>query len=496
MSTERQLPIFAPDSARINGDATDVLFNLEINELGYVLANKPAKPFMSNSWYKPNIVTLFNSESIEASRRRLFGGSQGAIYMYDQKRKYWDDVSQPGTKYAGGGAGSAWSFTQFGDYVIAVNPADKPQRFQLGVDKKFKDLGGNPPKARYVVTWRDFVVLLGLTDSPNTIQWSGLNNAESWTVGKDNSDIQMFPDTGAVVGSSSHIDPIIFTEKATYWGQFNPASMMVFSFSRVKIGLGAVSNRSIVTLQDSVYLASSKGLYRVGVDGSVQNISLGAVENFIAKNITPFDRGDIQTIVDPLNYKIHWCLKLFNAKSRYDTILSFDYIRKNWSHKSLEFDGIVDYFPKGYTLDELDDYNKKLIAIEHPLDSRFWAFGARILVVLTNSLHGNLATLDALAVDNAYFETPLITGANGDIYLIRDVYLEANSRYTVQIGYKFESFEPITWSQPFETSRHAKINMVPVAGRYFKLRFKIIDGGDETVVTSYGYSLEERGKGI
>ena len=95
-----------------------------------------------------------------------------------------------------GGETDFWTFTQFGNYVIASNGVDQPQYYLMGTSTNFANLNaiqtaGTTPLFRVSGVVRDFLVVGNITNATNRIQWSGINDITAWT-GKqaDSQDLQ------------------------------------------------------------------------------------------------------------------------------------------------------------------------------------------------------------------------------------------------------------------------------------------------------------------
>ncbi|HEY9211814.1 MAG TPA: hypothetical protein VIQ29_03055 [Ancylobacter sp.] len=134
-----------------------------------------------------------------AGATRMFAGDASKLYLLSGST--WNDVSRTsGGAYAPGGD-NLWRFTQFGALAIAVNGVDAPQKFDLGVGTTWTALGGAPPVATFIATVRDFVVMGKIGSAPQRVQWSALDNTESWASSlTTQADLQELPDGGNVTG--------------------------------------------------------------------------------------------------------------------------------------------------------------------------------------------------------------------------------------------------------------------------------------------------------
>lgn len=104
-----------------------------------------------------------------------------------------------------------WTFTQFGNYVIASNGIDAPQYYLMGTSTNFADLSsiatsGTVPNFKVSGVVRDFLVTGNLTNNANRIQWSGINDISTWESGTKQSDLQDLPGSG---GQITHILSLI-----------------------------------------------------------------------------------------------------------------------------------------------------------------------------------------------------------------------------------------------------------------------------------------------
>ncbi|MEJ0071187.1 MAG: hypothetical protein WDO24_23340 [Pseudomonadota bacterium] len=78
-----------------------------------------------------------------------------------------------------------WRFEYFNGVVLATDFIDPIQAFTFGASTAFSDLGGSPPKARYMAAVRGFLALANTNDpvsgnAPQRVWWSGANNPANW----------------------------------------------------------------------------------------------------------------------------------------------------------------------------------------------------------------------------------------------------------------------------------------------------------------------------
>ena len=111
---------------------------------------------------------------------RVYAGDAGNIYRLSAQS--FDAIA---TGFTGTATQNVWNFANYGpERLLATNFMNAIQKIVHGTS--IGALGGSPPRAKYIQTVRDFVVLGWIndgTDRPNRVQWSGYNDSEFWEAG-------------------------------------------------------------------------------------------------------------------------------------------------------------------------------------------------------------------------------------------------------------------------------------------------------------------------
>ena len=184
----------------------------------------------------------------------------------------WADVKKVGG-YTTGDT-DTWNFTRWGEQVLATNFADAIQEYTLGTSSVFADLAASAPKARYIATTNDFVLVGNTFDAtdgnvPYRVRWCAIGDPTDWTVSAttqaDYQDLESaYGDVQGVVGGSYGA---VFQEKAisrlTYIG--SPA---VFGVDRVEPARGLFIPTSLTTLGQTSFYAAEDGFYAFTYDRS------------------------------------------------------------------------------------------------------------------------------------------------------------------------------------------------------------------------------------
>lgn len=453
-----------PDTAELNGAYTGDVLNVLCADGSYIPF--PSEKILTTAL--PNApLGAFVARSL-SGQVTVFAGTADKLYVLDNTDLGWDDVSQTGVTYAATST-ARWSFTQFGEYVIAVNANDDPQYFQLGVSTEFTDVPGNPPRANYVRTWGDFVVLLNLSSNPNRVHWSAINDLTNWTPGILNSDYQDF-EGGVVQGSTQATNPIIFLERAIYVGTFIPGSVQVFSFTKVHDGRGAKSPYSIATRGAFAFYADEGGFFQIGPGGEIANIGFEKVDRTVFGQLASPDIAKIYGAVDPFYSRVYWAVD-YGGTGSYNRLLVYDWNLQRWSQAETDLKMHLPAATTGYTLEGLDNVSASLDALPFSLDSKVWQGGAPVLA-------GFNLDNELIFFSGESKAATLTTQESGDtagaVTLVKSATPVADTNNsTISFGSRFKRGDNVLWSAPVPqspaTGRCDKI----VSARFHKFRMEI-----------------------
>lgn len=141
------------------------------------------------------------------------------------------------------------------------------------------NLGGTPPKCRYLIDFKGYLVLAYVIDSGTTyftrVQWSDSGNPEAWSGGNTGS-VNLLEDSLEITGISRFGDFLaVHKESAIYLGQLVTSSE-VFRFTRKETGAGAIAQGSIQNLPDGTQIFLARDGLRLfnGVSSSLIQSSI------------------------------------------------------------------------------------------------------------------------------------------------------------------------------------------------------------------------------
>lgn len=477
---------YRPDVAVVNGSFTDTLVNVLPADGGYI--PMPSAMVVSHALEeKPLGCIAFRSGH---GVKIIVGGKQ-KLYSYDSQTKGWKDISQSGVTYQANEE-NKWSFALFGQRVIAVNKNDKPQAFNIRSSERFEDLEGSPPQAGLVKVWGPFVCLMQLTDHPNRIHWSGLEDATHWTVKQKDCDFQDFPDGEYVQGATESSNPLIFMRSAIYAGTFVAGSKIVFTFQKIQDKRGARSAASIACRGSDAFFASDGGFYQISADGQLLPIGFEKVDRTVFKTFDKFALDEMQGVIDPIDNRIYWSLKRGNNEQ---TTFVYDWGLQKWSTLQGKPFTLFPVFTTGYTLEQLDEISINLEALPASLDSPRWQSGAPMLGAFDEN---NCLVMFTGAPMEATVVSQEMGAPDGSFNFITKMFAEVDTTQgLLSIGERRlrNHQTPITWHKERECSYATGAYHGRSRNRYHRFKLHLPKDEPWTAITGFDVDLRPLGRG-
>jgi len=258
---------------------------------------------------------------------------------------------------------SFWSFAKFGEKVIATNGVDTPQIITLG-GANFGDLPGNPPIGRFVGIVREFVVFAHTTEGgttyPQRVNWSAINNEQSYTSNPaTQSDFQdLFSSAqsggGRINGFLGGQFGLIFMERSIFRMTYE-GPPVVFRFDELQPGLGCAARNSITRHGNIAWFLSQDGFYEIMAGEQFQAIGKNKVDEFFYRDLNTQYIDNVVGAYDVSNKMVMWAYpSQESADGQPDRIIMYDYVNKRWSivHESAQW--IISGVGSSTTLDGLD----------------------------------------------------------------------------------------------------------------------------------------------
>lgn len=426
-----------------------------------------------------------------------FAGDAAALYTLSSTS--WVDSSKSGGY--GTLADERWSFTIFGENVLATNFTDPIQTFSATA---FNDLSHDAPKARYLARVKDFVMAANTTDgvsgtTPQRVWWPSIDDVAYWPIpgtlsaAAVQSDYQDLLGEGGwnqgIVGGLSGADVAIFQERNIWRGMYI-GPPLIFSFDVVESARGTPAPGSIVSVGPVVYYLADDGFYAFDGMRSMA-IGDGKVDRTFWADVDQSYLYRITAAADPLNKIIYWAYP--GPQSDGGTpnrIMVYHYGRNRWTKLEMTVEQMLQALTIGYTLEELDAFGN-LDTLPFSLDSRAWTGGRLNLAAFNTDHELALFSGESLAATMDTGEAQL--NEKGSAIVSRVWPLVDSVSAQVALGRRDRVVDGVTWTDPVSITSTTGSCPVRASGRYHRARVTVPAGA--TWSKAQGVDFEARGAG-
>ena len=375
-----------------------------------------------------------------------------------------------------------WTFTQFGNYIIASNGVDAPQYYLMGSSTNFAALStiatdGTPPLFRVSGVIRDFLVTGNISGATNRIQWSGINDISTWTEGSKSADFQDLPGSGGrVVAITSGEVGYVFRQNQIIRMDY-VGGATVFRLSVISPNRGAVYGKTICQDNRRVFFYADDGFFQIDGDNV---IAIGAekVNRFFENNLNKAFSDRIVAAVDPFNQLALWLYPSANNTNNTtgicDRILIYNYATQKWSIAEATASQIFSQFVGAYTVELMDIISQNLDDINIALDTDFWSGGQLYLGAIDNNYKAAIFSGNQLEAEIETSELEIFPGNRANITGIRPI-VDATATVTVKTR---ERLADNIGESSTSTMTNSGLNPVRKSGRYVRANVKIASGTD------------------
>lgn len=261
--------------------------------------------------------------------------------LYRASGSGWESI---GSGYNLQGDGR-WRFAQFGGLAIATNGVDPVQKIDLSTFA-VADLGGNPPKFTILAVVKDFLVG-GVRDGEvNTIGWSGLNNAEFWTVAQRQSDYSILASGGEVTGILGGEYGVILQRnritRLDYVG-----GNTIFQINETSSNIGCLTRHSVAQWGNLGFFLSDAGFMKD--EGQPVPIGEERVNRWFFDRYGPEDWNAMSTAIDSVNKCVMWAMP--------DLVIAYNWVLDRFFTLPVAAEIVFSGVTRSILLDEQDpDY--------------------------------------------------------------------------------------------------------------------------------------------
>jgi hypothetical protein len=405
----------------------------------------------------------------------MFAGGATKLFKYNSTNRNLDDVSK-----VGGYTGGNWSFTQFGDVVLAANNSQKIQSFTLNSSTAFADVAAAAPVCKYLTVVRDFVVAANISSYPNRVQWSDINDETDWTSGPTSqSDFQDIPDGGDIQGITGGEFGLVLLEKSvvrmTYIG-----SPLYFQFDTISREIGCYEPGSVTQYGNMTFFLSDDGFYMC--DGQrVSPIGAEKVDRWFWNDLSP-SYTKFSAAIDPVKKVVIWCYQNTNAGY---SLLVYNWQLNRWSYGATAASYISSAATSAVTLEGLDLFSASIDALGVSLDARQWLGGRLVFAGVRDA---KIVTFEGQPM-SAFIETGDLSSIASIITLARPQI--DNGSATVAVASREMLDDDIIYSTAVAASNENRVSLRS-SGKYH--RVKVVPTGNWTTMAGVDVNIVGRGR--
>lgn len=424
-----------------------------------------------------------------AGNYAVIAGTETRLYLLNTTTYTWTDISGTSAPYAVP-LQDSWTFTRFGDKLVAHNLANPIQVYDVEAAGNFADLAGSPPKAKYSWVSGDFLVLgyVEGTAGEKTVRWSGINDITHWTIGKKGADVQELPEGDEVMGGFGEQGGFtVIQRNAMQFFPFAPSSGFTFNRQVLNPKQGTLAPRSIVSIGPGMFFYLSEDGFFGGVDR--KPIGAERVDRWFLDQVDQTYLADVQGVADPFEKIVWW---KYRAPTGSYYRIGYDWQLDRWCTTDLQVGEMVALASPGITWDGLDALYATIDDVGEAFDSRLFSGGRPTFATFTttNTLAYFTGPNLAATIDTADVEVD----GNSRTFLSSARVVTDATGFTLQDGVQAFHGDTVTWSTA--NSANSRTGLVPFRsdGRIHKLRLSIPASTTWTIASGVNADFQKSGE--
>ena len=452
----------------------------------------PGATTANNVYYAQNSYKRFPS-LVNYSTNNIAADSRGAGSFRDNSGNVFNFVAKNTDIYQldggtftsrkgslTGGNTDYFTFTQFGNYIIASNGVDAPQYYLMGTSTNFAPLSGiatsgTVPTFRVSGVVRDFLITGNQPTNQNRIQWSGINDIATWQSGTKQADQQDLPGSGGEIVhiTSGEIGYVFRQNQIVRMDYVGGAT--IFRLSVISPNRGAVYGRTVCQDNRRVFFYADDGFFEINGDNVVA-IGAEKINRFFDVDLNKAFTDRIVAAVDPFNQLAIWLYpgasNTGNITGICDKVIIYNYVTEKWSLANVNASTIFTQFVGAYTVEQMDLISQNLENINISLDTPFWNGGQLYLGAINDSYEAAIFSGDPGEVELETTELELFPGLRSDITEVRPI-VDAQATVAISTRERLADSPTVSSYSSMVTS-----GTVPVrsSGRYIRANVKIPSG--------------------
>lgn len=275
-------------------------------------------------------------------------------------------------------AAAGWRFEQWGNWLLCTNGTDAIRKIDMGAGS-IASLGGSPPTAEFIAVVRDFVVLGRPGGAAQTVRWSAINDAESWTIGTNQADDQVMPTGGQINGITGGEYGLVLQERRvsrmTYVG--TPA---IFQFDELNNEIGCIARKSVARVGQMTFFLSTRG-FAMCDGSSVRVLGEEKVNRRLRSEISPANYNAMSVTIDPRNSLVVWAIPNATPSTR---LYIYNWSLDRFTTTTQDVQQLFVGLSEGLTLEGLSALYSNLDTLAISLDDDQWKGGAPNLMLVNS----------------------------------------------------------------------------------------------------------------
>ena len=407
-----------------------------------------------------------------------FAGDSTSLYSLNGST--WNSLTN-------GFTATNWEFVKYGQRVIAAAPNTQPQFFDMDAPGVFAPLPNAPAASRICIV-RGHVMLGDLTDEPEVLAWSGLENSETYSpslttqAGRQN----LFGRGGRIqrlVPGNGYA--VVFQEHSIRIAQHVGPPILFNVGDELERGRGTPAPNSVCWTGQNIFYYGQDGFYVF--NGGSNPIGANRVDDWFRRNSAAEALPSMRGAVDRHNRLVLWAYKSTTSALINDRLIIYNWAADKWSYAEVDTETIAEYLTAGVTMEQADAiYGNDADAINVLSDSDAFA-GGRLSLALFGAGH-TLQTLSGAPLEGEIGTKELGEERRMTVRSVRPLVDSGGSQ--VCVGRRDRLRDQFSFSPPIDQNDQGECDYLSNA-RYH--RFTVKTQGDWT--TAQGVDVEARQAG-
>lgn len=185
------------------------------------------------------------------------------------------------------------------------------------------DLGGTPPKCRYMIAYGSYLVLAHIESYPHRVQWSDTGAPETWTGG--NTGVQdLLEDADEITGIGVFGDFLTVHKRSAIYNGYLVPSSEIFRFDRKATGVGTccfATIQNITVTGEQIFLAAD-GFHLY--NGTTAPAIPSSINDEIRDSLNPSELHKCWSVLLHERDE-YWCAVPLGDETEPNTIFKYNY---------------------------------------------------------------------------------------------------------------------------------------------------------------------------